>query len=411
MNRLFLLSITVVTLTISTPVPAQGASSGLIVTFDNIPQRVRRDNPDLAAARLRIQEAIGRMQQAGNRSNPLLGGGFARNGTREGSVEISLSQRFPVTNRLQLEKNISTIELKAAEAEVREVERLLVGEARRALVEVLTFRQRRSLLREQATVSTKLAAFIKQAADKGEESPIDAGQARLEAARYSNAMRQLQANEIAAIATIKLLLGMKVGDVLNVSGTLPEAILPAPSLSPDRRPDYQAAQLAAHAAAENITLEKARRYEDIEAGLAAGLERSEDVPEGFENEAIVGLRFKLALPFWDKNEGNIRAARARATRKEKESVALAHRIRHEAHGSHREMAEWIKMLQEITSNLLPLAAEQAQDAESAYREGLADLPTVVRAREQELKLADSRIEALRSFHLARIRFETAIARP
>ena len=34
-----------------------------------------------------------------------------------------------------------------------------------------------------------------------------------------------------------------------------------------------------------------------------------------------------------------------------------------------------------------------------------------RAREQELKLADSRIEALRSFHLARIRFETAIAKP
>ena len=75
------------------------------------------------------------------------------------------------------------------------------------------------------------------------------------------------------------------------------------------------------------------------------------------------------------------------------------------------MAEWIKMLQEITGNLLPLAAEQAQAAESAYREGLADLPTVLRAREQELKLADSRIEALRSFHLARIRFETAIARP
>ncbi len=411
MNRLFLLTITAVALTVSGLVPARGASSGLIVTFDNIPHRVRRDNPHLAAARLRIQEAIGHMQQAGRRSNPELEGGFARNATREGSLEIALSQRFPITNRLQLEKNISAIELKAAEAEVREVERLLVGEARRALVEVLTFRQRRALLKQQAAVSTKLAEFIKQAAEKGEESPIDAAQSRLEAAGYSNEIRQLQANETAAIATIKPLLGMKVGDVLNVSGTLPEATLPAPSLSPDRRPDYQAAQLAAHAAAENVELEKSRRYEDIEAGLAAGLERTEDAPEGLENEAIVGLRFKLALPFWDRNEGNIRAAQARATRKEKESVALAHRIRHEAHGSHREMAEWIKMLQEITGTLLPLAAEQAEAAESAYREGFADLTTVLRAREQELKLAHSRIEALRSFHLARIRFETAIARP
>jgi len=411
MNQLFLLTIAAIALTVSGLVPARGASSGLIVTFDNIPHRVRRDNPHLAAARLRIQEAIGRMQQAGRRRNPHLEGGFARNGTHEGSLEIALSQRFPITNRLQLEKNISAIELKAAEVEVREVERLLVGRARHALVEVLTFRQRRSLLRQQAAVSAKLAEFIKQAAEKGEGSPIDAGQAMLEAARFSNEIRQLQATETAAIATIKPLLGMNVSAVLNVSGSLPKAVLPPPSLSPDRRPDYQAAQFAAHAAAENIELEKARRYEDIEAGLAAGLERSEDAPEGFENEAIVGLRFKLALPFWNRNEGNIRAAQARATRKEKESVALAHRIRHEAHGSHREMAEWIKMLQEITGKLLPLAAEQAQAAESAFREGLADLPTVLRAREQELKLADSRIEALRSFHLARIRFETAIARP
>ena len=75
------------------------------------------------------------------------------------------------------------------------------------------------------------------------------------------------------------------------------------------------------------------------------------------------------------------------------------------------MAEWIRMLQEITGTLLPLAAEQAEAAESAYRQGFADLTTVLRAREQELKLAHSRIEALRSFHLARIRFETAIAKP
>ncbi|MDP7306586.1 MAG: hypothetical protein QF405_03015, partial [Roseibacillus sp.] len=74
MNRLFLLTITAVALTVSGLVTAR-ASSGLIVTFDNIPHRVRRDNPHLAAARLRIQEAIGRMQQAGRRSNPELEGG------------------------------------------------------------------------------------------------------------------------------------------------------------------------------------------------------------------------------------------------------------------------------------------------------------------------------------------------
>jgi cobalt-zinc-cadmium efflux system outer membrane protein len=75
------------------------------------------------------------------------------------------------------------------------------------------------------------------------------------------------------------------------------------------------------------------------------------------------------------------------------------------------MVEWKRMLNEITDNLLPLAADQAGAAESAYLDGFSDLSAVLRAREQQLELADSRIEALRSFHLARVRFEAAIAKP
>lgn len=409
MNRSTLLAITA--LSILGIAHSGAASSGLIITFGNIPDRIRRDNPDLAAARLRIQEALGRMNQAGRRSNPELEGGISKSGLREGSLEIGISQRFPVTNRLQLEKNISVIELRAAESEIKEVERLLVAEAQSALVEVLAFRQQRDLRKKQQALSAELAGFIKQAADKGEGSPIDAGQAKLEAARHASTIRQLRANEVASTGRLKPLLGMKTTDVLNVSGTLPAAALPQAKVDPTRRPDFQAAQLAAKAAAQNVELEKARRYEDVEAGIVAGLERAEDAPEGLDNEAIIGFRVKLALPFWDKNEGNIAAAKARSERKQKETVALAHNIRHQADASHKEMVEWNKMLKEISDKLLPLAADQAEAAESAYRQGFSDLPAVLRAREQQLELADSRIEALRSFHLARIRFQAAIAKP
>jgi len=390
----------------------QAASSGLIVTFDNIPNRIRRDNPDLAAARLRVKEALGRMNQAGRRSNPELEGGVEGNHHfREGKLEIGISQRFPVTDRLRLEKDISLIELRAAETEIKEVERRLVTEARTALVKVLALRQQRLLREKQAGVSKKLAAFIGESARKGEHSALDAGQAKLEAARFASEIRQLVANEIALVGILKPLLGMRITDALNVSGTLPSATLPAGVIDPNRRPDYRAAQLAAQAARQGVELEKARRYEDVEAGIVAGVERTEDAPEGFENEGIIGLRVKLALPFWDKNEGNIQAAQARAERKEKETSALAHTIRHEADSARKEMVEWIRMLAEINDNLLPLAAEQAANAESAYHEGFSDLQSILRAREQELELASSRIEALQNFHLARVRFEAAVANP
>lgn len=388
------------------------APSGLIVSYDSIPERVRRDNPDLSAARLRVKEALGRLTQSGRLSNPELEVGFEANDeAREGKVEIGISQRFPVTNRLYLEKDISQLELRAAEAEIREVERLLVAEARAALVDVLAFRQQWKLRQQQEEVSKRLAEFTLRSAGQGELSPIDAGQAKLEAARLASEIRQLKANEVASIGKLKPLLGMRVTDVLNVSGTLPGVVFPAGTVDPRKRADFQVAQLKAQAALRGVELEKAQRYDDIEAGIVGGLERSEDAPEGFENEGVIGFRIKLALPFWDKNEGNILAAEARAERKEKETVALAHNIRHEADAARKEMNEWGAMVNEVKVNLLPLAAKQASEAESAYREGLSDLQAVLRAREQQLQLGSTRIEALRNFHHARVRYDAAVANP
>ena len=309
--------------------PAGAGSSGLIVTFDNIPGRIQRDNPDLAAARLRIKEATGHMHQAGRRSNPELEAGWENNTDfREGKIEIGISQKFPVTNRLQIEKDVSISELKAAEAEVEEVARRIVAEARTHLVEVLALREQRKLRSQQAEVAKKLAAFTRESAKLGELSPIDAGQANLEAAKLSSEIRLLKASEVAAIGKIKPLLGMRITDTLHVSGTLPAASLPSRRIDPNDRPDYQAAKHDAKAAARSVDLERARRYEDIEAGLVAGIERSEDAPDGYDNEGIIGFRVKVALPFWDKNEGNIEAAEAKAERKQKEITALDHNIHH-----------------------------------------------------------------------------------
>ena len=126
------------------------AETSVVVTLDSIGGRIRAQNPDLAAARMRIQEAVGRMNQSGRLSNPDLETSFEHNSRfREGKLEIGFSQRFPVTGRLQLEKDVSLTELKASEAEVREVERQLIGKAREGVVKVLATRQRRGLLRER----------------------------------------------------------------------------------------------------------------------------------------------------------------------------------------------------------------------------------------------------------------------
>lgn len=385
------------------------AEPSVVVTLASVGDRVRAQNPDLAAARLRIQEALGRMNQSGRLANPEVETSMEHNPRfKEGRFEVGLSQRFPLTDRLQLEKNVSLTELKSSEAEVREVERQLIARARESVVKILANRQRRSLLREQVAVSREFADFLSESAMKGEGSPLDAGQAKLETASLSMEVRQLDATETALVGELKPLLGMRPGEALSIGGDLPQPKLPETSADPANRPDFQAATLDAIAAEQGVTLEKARRYDDVEGGFFTAAERMEDAPEGYDTEAVIGLRLKVALPFWNKNEGKIQEAEAKMARKGLEAAALGRGIHLEAETARTEMQQWENLISEINETLIPLANEQAALTKTAFRNGQGEIQPVLRSREKLLQLASARLDALREFHLARIRHETAL---
>ena len=85
-------------------------------------------------------------------------------------------------------------------------------------------------------------------------------------------------------------------------------------------------------------------------------------------------------------------------------------IRHEAATARSEMAEWAKLEREIAGELLPLSGKQVDFAETAYRNGQGEIQAVFRAREQRFQLEVTRLNALREFHLARVRFLAALNR-
>lgn len=387
------------------------AERSVVVSLASVGDRIRAQNPDLAAARFRIQEALGRMNQSGRLDNPELETSLQHTPRfREGTIQVGLSQRFPVTDRLRLEKQVSLSLLKSSEAEVREVERQLIGMARELMVKVLVLRQRRGLLKEQSAISGEFAKFLSDASSKGEGSVLDAGLAKLEAASLSTEIRQLDASEVALLGELKPMLGMRVGESLSVGGSLPEPSLPSTATDPSKRPDLQAANLSAQAAAQGVFLEQSRRYDDVEGGLFTAVQRAEDAPRGLDTDAFVGLRLKIALPFWNRNEGAIQEAQAKQKRKELEAVALGRGIRLEADAARNEMVEWAKLIHEINTTLMPLAEEQRALAETTYRSGQGEIQSVLRTREKRLQLAVARLDALREFHLARIRHETALGK-
>ncbi|WP_395745527.1 TolC family protein [Prosthecobacter sp.] len=387
-----------------------GAASALTLSLPEVAQRVRSHHPSLKAARLAIAEAQGRQLGAGRLSNPTVNYDFQNQSRVSPQTGIvSFDQSFPLTRRLSLEKTLTSQLVKAAELEVRDVERKLIAEAQQQVVRLLTLTRQKDLRQQQTELAQKLADFAEGRARAGEVSPLDAKQVRLDSQRLRVEFRLLEAQGVSLLGQLKPMLGLRAEDPLTISGDLPPMVLPTVTTW-TLRPDYQLAQTKIMAAETDKNLARANRLQDVKMGLFASNEM-QDVPgTGRVRTGYFGFRFSLPLPFWNRNQGAIAEKTATADRARLERDALAIQINSESGTARKEMETNAAIVRETRENLLPLAAEQMDAMQKAYESGQADLQSVLRSRDQRLQLESSTLDALRDFHLARIRYEAAVGK-
>ena len=393
-------------------VTVSAAAKDVRLTVKSAPDYALRHNPVLAAARFRIDEARGRLRQAGRLANPELGLEFDRSTSKpEGALGLTLTQRFPVTARLRLEKAISRAELAAAEAEVRNAERKLVAEVQTAVIKLLALGSQRALREGQLSNSEELAGFTRRRVEAGEASSFDASHVEIEASQLKTELLQLGVEQSALLGELRPMLGMAAGGDLIISGSMPGLTsLPDGRTTPHDRPDFEAAENTTEAARQTAALARAQRWEDLSFGFKVEGERSEDVPVGFESDTFLGIRLGVPLPLWNRNDGRIQETAAAARRAEKETEALASTIAAETRAAREAMRSLAQVVNELDGQLLPKAGQLEQDLREAYTTGQTPLQDVLRARDRRLSLERQRIEALREFHLARIRFRAATGR-
>ncbi len=389
---------------------AASSASALTLTLSDIAPRVRASHPSLKAARLAVDEARGRQLGAGRLSNPTLGTEFQNESqVSPGSVTLSIDQSFPITKRLSLEKRLSAQLVEAAALEVSEAERKLIAEAQTLGVKLLALNQQQALRKEQIGLASKLSDFATGRAKAGEISVLDAAQIEVDEQRLQLEARRLETEGVSLLGELKPMLGLRPDASLEMAGDLPELNLPSSSSSWQQRADYQIAQKKAEASGTEIDLAKAKRYGDMSAGLFVAREWQKAAGDR-EGTGFVGLRLSIPWPLWNRNEGEIVEKNASSTRAQLEAEALAAQITSEVATARQEMIAFTKLLRDTRDKLLPLIIEHTNKLEKAYEAGQADLIALQRARDQRIQLEATTIDAQRDFHLARIRYESAIGK-
>jgi outer membrane protein, heavy metal efflux system len=378
------------------------------VTLASVPQQISRANPDLRAARFMSEEARARHLGAGRLMNPEIElSGRRMTEGREGGISVGLMQKFPVTARLRLERAVTAAQIAAAEAEVADKQRMLVAEAEGMTIKILSMRAQIGIAENQAALADKMAE-LSTARAAANELAIEASQMRLEARLARTSIRRMQAEIAGMTESLKPMIGLRATEQLEVTGVLPPAGIPSSQRPGDDRPDIQAALHRVAAAGQSVNLAKAKKWEDLSGGIMVDRARSMDMPEGLENETMVGVRLSIPLPFWNKNQGEVAEASAMQARAVAEVDALRLKAAGEAAAARKEMQRLLPFLTESTDQLLPLAKKQIELVRDAYSNNKASVQDVLRARDRLFMVEMNITEALRDFHLARVRLKAAL---
>ncbi len=388
-------------------IPSVNASATSL-TLTAIAPRVRASHPALKAARLAVEEARGRQLSAGRLPNPTAGLEF-QNESRVSpqATTFSIDQTFPLTRRLSLEKQLTSQLVTAAELEVRDAERRLIEEAQTIAVELLALAEQKALRQQQTELATVLAEFVKGRADAGELSALDAAQAQLDAQRLLVEAKKLDNETVSLLGRLKPMLGLAPYDTLGLAGGMPPLRLPSDGEGWTQRADYQLGQTKIAAAKTETEVAKAKKWQDASAGIFTAREQQDMPPANRERTGSVGIRVSVPLPFWNRNQGEIAEKAASAERARLENEALSKIIASEVETARDEMQAHADLAKQTKDKLLPLVTEQASKLEQAYKTGQIDLLTLLRAREQRLQIESAALDAVRDFHLARIRYEAA----
>src|SRR3989304_4536126 len=147
------------------------------LTIDQAVNIALRENRDLRAARIQVEEARGRLTQAGVFPNPALESDFifdsifANEGERAFSAGIS--QPLPLSGRIGAQKRVARVDIKRTFADLADLERGLVRDVRRVFTELLAINEQIKLQDTLISLNNELVGAIKAGIKEGLASEKD----------------------------------------------------------------------------------------------------------------------------------------------------------------------------------------------------------------------------------------------
>jgi cobalt-zinc-cadmium efflux system outer membrane protein len=351
-------------------------------------------NPRLARANLAIEAARGRHLQAGLYPNPDVAVNWDEIGDRQDSRGIltvpRVTQTIVTGKKLTLAQAVAAREVDQATLDLIAERYAVVGSVRAAFFEALALQRRAEILAELVKLADDAVANGKTLFDAKQLARLDFIQLEVERERFRAELQSVRRELPGAYRRLAAVSGNHAAIPAGVAGTF------------EGLPEYDAdaareAVLAYHPQVRSVRVGVERAQAAVlraEAEPIPNVAVSAGFIRQFENksyDAAVGV--SLPVPLWNRNQGNIRAARAelgmavQAVGQTENELAARVAAAFQTYAAARERAEVYR------KELIPRAEETYKLSLAAFKGGQFEYLKVIQAQRA---LAEARLELNRS---------------
>jgi len=372
-------------------------------------RRAAAQNPTLAAQGYAERAAEALIEQAGLRPNPTLDVGLENvlgtgrtQGVRSLETTVQASQTFERggkrENRVALagrEREVAAKEFAVRRAEI-------LTDSAHAYIAVLAAQQRLALAAEPLKLARETVTAVEVRVNAGVASPAETARARAALAAAQADYARAEASLLTARAVLAATWGGVPADVSGVAGTLqiPDA-LPSEAaflakLATHPRLELQQALIAGRRAV--LQLQQAQATQDVTA--SGGLRFLRD---GTDAAFVAG--FSVPIPYRNKNQGNIRAARENLAGAEQSVRAVEVELHVAFTAAWQDLTAAHLAAQNLRRIALPATEEAYAAVRRAYEQGQLPLIDVLDAQRALVALRRELLDAEAAYAAALARAE------
>jgi cobalt-zinc-cadmium efflux system outer membrane protein len=385
------------------------------LTFNAALTRVLEVDPRISLLEAQLEEASGLADQATVAPNPnleaeienILGTGPFE-GMDAAETTLTYTQEFETAGKRRLRTAVAERDRETLEIGLEALRLQISAETRSAYDRVVVAQRRLDLRKQELELANQSLDETQRLLKAARVSSVEMARADLAVRERKYGLHQAEREELAAREALANLWGAMEAPILQITDEV--MLIEPPSLDKleaqvGKHPDLRQLEVGRNAREAELELEEANATPNVEVFGGIRYTREDDGDMSF----LVGVG--IPLPLFDRNHGNIRAARARITALEAGRETLRRELLLEVRSSWRELSSAFSEAVELRETLLPAAEHALNQTREGYRQGRYPLLNVLEGRQALYDIQEAELDALERVIQTRSALERLTATP